>query len=158
MTEYELAPKELSLLLGLAAIRHKAHSKILLSDTEIYERTNFSKNTFKKYIGKLIDLGLVLIEDDGYYSVSEDIFPIEKVTLPRELATRMTEWYNIPIESNKHLKKMFAFYAKDNFTNLRMNPVKFCTSLLGGVSMEQMKEAFKKEAKKRQQKPIEFSF
>lgn len=158
MTEYELTPKELSLLLGLAALRHKKYSKILLSDTEIYEKTDFSRNTFKKYIGRLIGLGLVQKGDDGYYSVSEDIFPSEKVTIPKELARRMTEWYNLPTESNRQLKKMFAFYAKDNFANLRMNPVKFCESLLGGVRMSQMKTWLQEEAKKRQQKPIEFSF
>lgn len=158
MTEYELSPKELSLLLGLAALRHKKHSKILLSNTEIYEKTHFSRNTFKKYIGKLIDLGLVQIEDDGYYSVSKDIFPTEKITIPKELAKEMVEWYNMPIENQKHLKKMFAFYAKDNFANLRMNPVEFCESLLGGASMEQMKQGLKIKAKIRWQKPIEFPF
>jgi predicted transcriptional regulator len=158
MTEYELTPKELSLLLGLAALRHKEHSKILLSDTEIYKKTDFSRNTFKKHIGKLIDLGLVKKGDDGYYSVSKDIFPIEKVTIPKELARQMAEWYNIPFEGKDHLKKMFAFYAKDNFVNLRMNPKKFCLSLLGGCSMEQMKKSLYKEAKKRRKKPAEFSF
>ncbi len=142
----------------MAATRHKDHSKILLSNNKIYKKTDFSRNTFIKYIGKLKELGLVQLEEDGYYCVNEDIFPVEKESLPKKLAEEMNQWYNTPVKEHEHLKKMYSYYSKDNFKNLHMDPVTFCNNLLAGYDMKQMKEGFEKEAKRRGQSKQIFPF
>lgn len=81
--EYKISPKALSLFIGLVGLRRPGSNKIKMEMEDVYAYVDFSRPSYKKYIGELVESGLVVIGDD--IEINETVCPVEKVQVSKEI-------------------------------------------------------------------------